>query len=396
MPATPQFDINRTNHYPGDFSNRLARTFNEHNHTAVQIANFLAYELERGSQVGFVGGLATPDPFGVIGNNNPLTVIGLTATSISLSRNSTVSTLGSLTYVVGGTPKTIINLKATINSPVVEFATNTTGTIDSNLLARLITRTTVVDAPLVANPNPIVPPTFPSASDILLDLDVTNSYLETPANPQQNPTLTLQRGKTYTFLLSPSIVANNHFNITSSVREPNIGLDRYPFGVSTLSSGAVKFIVPYDAPAQLFYQSSTSKYIYGELQIVSGAVNPAQPLLTAWQTNDLNIPTAPPEAKLYLCLSNPNDYRVTDWTVVPSWSNNSPSDAFIQLQAAENSAIFALSELLRLQTIDKISALNLIPNIIPANATVYCAVYGNQDLVRLTQQLTTIDVTASS
>jgi hypothetical protein len=85
-------------------------------------------------------------------------------------------------------------------------------------------------------------------------------------NGQNNPTLTLTRGKTYTFDV---VVSNHPFWIKTA---PEIGfVDIWSGGVTNNGSspGLVTFAVPDNAPAQLYYQCQFHEPMNGVLTIIS-------------------------------------------------------------------------------------------------------------------------------
>jgi hypothetical protein len=84
-------------------------------------------------------------------------------------------------------------------------------------------------------------------------------------NGSNNPPLTLTRGKTYIFNVS---ALGHVFAIKTA---PTIGsTNRYSDGVTNngISSGAVTFVVPANAPATLFYQCEIHSPMSGTLNIV--------------------------------------------------------------------------------------------------------------------------------
>jgi hypothetical protein len=391
MPAFPKFDLTRTNHYPGDFTNRLAGTFNNHDHTPAAPANFLAYDLALTSTIGFFGDGVVSDPFGAVGAQTPLAIVEILPDAVIVNKLASATVLGTLNYSNTGQVTAIGNVKTTLNSSLIEFAKYETGTIAADDLADLLTNSLIVESSFLPDSN-LVLPTFSTPETIYLDLDPTNSYIQVVGQPQLNPTLSLIRGKKYLFNLTPAITANSHFNITRSVRDPNTGLDRYPIGIITDANLNLEFLVGYDTPATLYYQSSSNSYIYGQLKILSGFVDPAIPLVTAAQALSEDIPATPPTNKAYLKLNNSKDYRVLSWTLIPKWLSGVIGSAFIQLQMEYAGITYSLSELVSLQAATKVSINPKSVVSIPAAATVYCAIYANQNLVGLVQQLNTIDV----
>ena len=103
---------------------------------------------------------------------------------------------------------------------------------------------------------------------------------------QNNPTLTLTRGKTYTFQV---VVSNHPFWIKTA---PEIGFsDIWREGVTGngASPGLVTFTVPASAPAQLYYQCQFHEPMNGVLAIVSA---PSAPSAT--------VPAATPNTRILL------------------------------------------------------------------------------------------------
>ena len=87
-----------------------------------------------------------------------------------------------------------------------------------------------------------------------------------------NPTLALTRGQTYVF----NVTAIGHPFFVKTVRTTGTG-NQYTSGVTGqgVTSGSLTFIVPLDAPNQLFYQCGVHSSMGGTLNI-SGPVGVAQ------------------------------------------------------------------------------------------------------------------------
>lgn len=85
-------------------------------------------------------------------------------------------------------------------------------------------------------------------------------------NGQNNPALTLTRGKTYVFDV---VVSNHPFWIKTA---PEVGfVDIWSAGVTNngASPGIVTFTVPANAPAQLYYQCQFHEPMNGVLTVIS-------------------------------------------------------------------------------------------------------------------------------
>ena len=88
-------------------------------------------------------------------------------------------------------------------------------------------------------------------------------------NGTNNPSLTLVRGKTYTF----NVIATNHpFWITTAPGAANAAADAFSTGVTNngASVETVSFTVPDSAPDVLYYQCSFHDSMSGFLNIVNG------------------------------------------------------------------------------------------------------------------------------
>ena len=112
---------------------------------------------------------------------------------------------------------------------------------------------------LVANPGPAI------AADFDVQSSGQGAYL---INGQPNPTLTLTRGKAYTFNVA---VAGHPFWIKTF---PETGTSStFDTGVTNngASPGLVTFTVPASAPTTLYYQCQFHDPMNGMLQIVAGA-----------------------------------------------------------------------------------------------------------------------------
>jgi hypothetical protein len=111
---------------------------------------------------------------------------------------------------------------------------------------------------------------------------VSSPSLAYQINGQTEPTLTLTRGRTYTFALD-STVSAHPFNI-KTVGGVTGATDDFNEGVTPsndLSSGTLTFAVPADAPASLFYQCAIHSFMTGSIQVVAATAVPALGTLTA-------------------------------------------------------------------------------------------------------------------
>jgi hypothetical protein len=106
-----------------------------------------------------------------------------------------------------------------------------------------------------------------AAADFVVTSGGQGAYL---VNGQPNPTLTLTRGRSYTFDVTPSAVGHPFW--IKTVQET--GTDNsYDTGVTNngIAPGLLTFAVPSDAPAELFYQCQYHEPMAGRLVLVSAA-----------------------------------------------------------------------------------------------------------------------------
>ena len=99
----------------------------------------------------------------------------------------------------------------------------------------------------------------------------SNQYLFTPNGLTRNPTLTLYRGKTYTFnITSPG----NPFSFKTD-RTPGT-LNRYTpetLNGNAVENGTITFTIPFNAPDILYYVSETDIELGGVIHVLSAAEN---------------------------------------------------------------------------------------------------------------------------
>lgn len=113
---------------------------------------------------------------------------------------------------------------------------------------------------------PIIPAVaLPDDQEFGVTASGASAYVFSGAATGNNPTLTLQRGKTYRF----DINASGH---PFEIRVSNGG-SAYTNGVVTqnATNGAVYFTVPEDAPNSLVYQCTVHSAMVGTINIISGA-----------------------------------------------------------------------------------------------------------------------------
>ena len=99
----------------------------------------------------------------------------------------------------------------------------------------------------------------------------TRSFLVTPAadfsywdiNGGSNPTLTFQRGQTYTFTVN----APGHPFYIMTVMGSTDTINAYTNGVSGAGSTTVTFTVPQTAPSTLFYDCTVHSAMTGTINI---------------------------------------------------------------------------------------------------------------------------------
>jgi hypothetical protein len=120
----------------------------------------------------------------------------------------------------------------------------------------------------------VVPLAIPiqGAAQGVTNFNVTNSgasaYVVDGVN---NATLTLTRGRTYTFTLSAS---GHPFWITTARGAAGAAANQFSTGVTNngIAAGTITFVVPSSAPAALFYQCSLHDAMGGSIGIVSPPV----------------------------------------------------------------------------------------------------------------------------
>lgn len=95
-------------------------------------------------------------------------------------------------------------------------------------------------------------------------------------NNQDDPTLTLTRGETYTFNV---IGAGHPLWIVTTPGAGDVSLNEFQQGVANngASPGIVTFVVPMSAPATLYYQCSFHDPMVGTLNIITAPVAAAVP-----------------------------------------------------------------------------------------------------------------------
>jgi len=401
MAVTDLFNVNFTNSYTGDALSELIRVYNKHAHTVATSTNFLATSLNLTTSVGFVGVSAgTADPFAALTNIAPLTIVGITKTTLTLSRAATTSTLGSLTFVdsISNVYTTIVGLVATANSPnlVFDLTVDRSGFIRSGFIERALVRYITTDTQIKSLAL-VTSPTVAATNALTVDID-TNGFYHVSSYSAPNPTINLVRGFTYTFTSTAAVGVAGGFNIVRDLQNPSLGLKLYTEHLTVASSGNVSLItfsVGYDAPSLLFYQSGTAPYIYGQINITGGTNLPSLTVQQSWQATAPTIPLDPPTQIAIVSLSSVTPYRITKWETYPHWAlPNASRDVFLQLQyTSDGINRQPLSPLIELNsTSTSIVESLLIPTIIPLEATVYCAVYSPFNLERLTQQLTLVDL----
>lgn len=396
MTTTNLFNIELSNSYAGDAFAELVRVYNLHRHKLATPANFLGTKLAVGSQVGFLGiSQSSADPFSEIGSIAPLTVIAIGTDTLTLSRPSNATTLGSLTYrdPAVNAFKTIEGLKARVNENIIVFdlTKDRSGFVDESFLARAATRSATYDTK-IDSVSLVTVPTVPTTNALTVTINA-QGYYQVSSYTQFNPTISLVRGQSYSFTSTPSVITAGGFNIVADLQDPVRGLNYYTQHV-TVSNNLVTFSVPYDAPSQLFYQSALSPYIYGQINITGGTNLPSLTTQQAWQAAASTIPIDEPIQTIGISLSALGPYRISRWELLPQWQlPNADKDVYLQLQYTTDFANrFPLSALIRLQTLAKTTIdAQLSTAIIPAEAYVYCAVYSPFNLQRLVQQLTLID-----
>jgi hypothetical protein len=398
MGAIPQVNLANTNSYFGDNLTLLAQTFNSHNHPLASSNNFLTYNLNYADVVGFVGvSQSSSDPFGAIGNAVPLTVVSVSADSLALSRVANTSTLGSLTYfnLSSSSYSVIDSLSVTQGSNLLTFNStrNRTGFATPNLISKALTRylTTDVAVFLTGTNEPI---TRPITETISIDLN-SNLFYVAQGYTNSQPNLQLIRGQKYLINLTPQVVSAGSFYLVNRLRDPIYGLDLVKLGVSQVTSpGTIEYTVPYDAPSQLFYQSSLNKNNYGSIFITGGTVIPDPAL---WQPNQttLQVPLNPPHQEAVMLMSTASPYRLGKLEVYPQWSlATAPKDVYVQLQyITNNTTVTALSPLVRLTNFGIVSIQEGLSSvIIPTDALLIVAIYSPVNLKRLSFQLTTTEL----
>lgn len=96
-------------------------------------------------------------------------------------------------------------------------------------------------------------------------------------NGQSNPTLTLTRGRTYTF----NVVATGHPFWIKTVQETGTG-SSFDAGVTNngASPGTITFSVPANAPTPLYYQCQFHDPMTGTLNLVAAAPSTSVAALT--------------------------------------------------------------------------------------------------------------------
>ena len=403
MALLDPFNINLTNSYAGDAFSELVRTYNHHTHSLATSNNFLSYNLDVNYEVGFVGISAIADPFKAIGAPSPLKIVAIGSSQLTLSRPATATTNGTLSYVDPTTNqfKLISGLIATEGLSILKFdlALNRSGLINSAFVDLSLARYVVTAADLTSNSTVSAPPQTTTGA-YTVDLYPTGNYFiagtvdPTLVSIDPNPTLVLTRGRAYTFALTAGVLSGGGFTLVSDLCEPKEGLKPYTLGVSTnIALGIISFIVPNDAPAQLFYQSRRSPYTYGEIQVVGGTID----AISATQVNQgfIAVPTIAPDRLLCLTLSSLNPYRIVKWEVFPDWTTpNSPGSFYMQLQARNSTGNpIAISQLVTVDTVDTtILTEFLIAPILAEATSIFCAVYAPTGINSLTQQLTILDL----
>jgi hypothetical protein len=401
MPPIPKLDTATSNSYAGDTFTQLIQTYNQHTHPLANSTNFLTYPLTVGLQVSFTGiSQANPDPFAGIGNALPLTILEISADAIKVSRAATanlnLTTIATLTYIdSAGDPQQLNNLNVTAGSNLVTFnliIQARDGLISSSLLNKCLTKYLTTDAAVDQTQTNSLP-TLPVPQPLIVS--VANSTYAVSTYTGNNPILSLVRGQQYVFTVASTALLSGGFNLVTQVQDPLYGLKLVTAGVTTDNvNHTVTYTVPYDAPSTLFYQSNDSANLYGQINITGGTVLPNSNVWQPVQTT-LVIPTSLPHQQTVLLLSANTKYRLTKFEIYPQWLDPSaPKDAYVQLQYLLNSLSFALSPVLRLQSLDVLRAsAQLATLIIPAEATVLAALYTPINLKRLSYQLTTVELT---
>lgn len=122
---------------------------------------------------------------------------------------------------------------------------------------------------------------FPVAAGAQTSFSVTNSGLSAYLiGGQPNPTLTLERGKTYIF----NVNAIGHPFYIKTAQVVGTG-SQWTQGVTNngVQSGQLTFVVPGNAPDELFYQCGVHAAMTGSLDIVNAVdVPPGGASATAW------------------------------------------------------------------------------------------------------------------
>ncbi len=112
---------------------------------------------------------------------------------------------------------------------------------------------------------------FVPASALAADFTVTASFPTYTVNGQGNPTLTLNRGQTYTF----QVTASGHPFYIKTAQVTGTG-STFDTGVTNngVETGTLTFTVPASAPSTLFYQCAVHTPMTGTLSIVGATPAP--------------------------------------------------------------------------------------------------------------------------
>lgn len=113
------------------------------------------------------------------------------------------------------------------------------------------------------------------------NFNVTNSFASSYViGGNNNPTLTLTRGQTYTFTLD---AIGHPFWIVTARGAAEVNINAFNTGVTGngTAQGTVTFVVPASAPATLFYQCGFHDVMGGQLDIVSAPVPAGGPAMVA-------------------------------------------------------------------------------------------------------------------
>ncbi|HYQ16697.1 MAG TPA: hypothetical protein VEQ58_13090 [Polyangiaceae bacterium] len=102
-----------------------------------------------------------------------------------------------------------------------------------------------------------------AAADFTVSSSGQGAYV---INGQNNPALTLVRGRTYTF----NVTTSGHPFWIKTVQETGVD-NNFDTGVTNngISPGLVTFAVPESAPARLFYQCQFHEPMTGQLDVVA-------------------------------------------------------------------------------------------------------------------------------